>query len=136
MPDAEKRIWGREAFRVFLCHKAEAKKQASELKAQLRQFGVSSFVAHKDIHPTKEWQTEIENALYSMDALVAMLSEGFHESLWTDQEAAVPLGGVPVILVRLGKDPAGLLKVPVTQCPWDRVDREPVAIHQARLCAL
>jgi hypothetical protein len=31
-------------------------------------------------------QNEIETALESMDAFVALLTENFHESLWTDQE--------------------------------------------------
>jgi hypothetical protein len=51
----------------------------------LRSFGVSAFVAHENIEPTK-WQDEIEKALLSMNALAAILMPGFHESKWTDQE--------------------------------------------------
>ncbi len=83
-PTAVERIWGKEGYRLFLSHKAEVKKKTSELKEQLEVYGVSSFVAHQDIRPTKEWQDEIENALASMDAFVALLTEKFHNSYWTD----------------------------------------------------
>lgn len=62
------------------------KKEAAALKDSLSIYGISCFVAHMDIHPTKEWQSEIENALSSMDSLVALMTKDFHNSLWTDQE--------------------------------------------------
>ena len=106
----EKRIWDDDCFRVFLGHKAEVKEQAAVLKQGLRVFGVSCFVAHDDIHPTKEWQDEIESALFSMDALVALMTEGFHESDWTDQEVGVAFGReVPIIAVKFGRDPYGFV---------------------------
>ncbi len=109
-PDATKRIWGDKGFRVFLSHKSEVKKKTADLKGQLSLFGVSCFVAHEDIHPTKAWQDEIENALASMDGFVALMSEKFHDSLWTDQEVGFAFArGVPIIAVRLGKDPYGFI---------------------------
>ena len=84
--DAEKRIWGDRGFRLFVSHKAEVKKEVAELKEKLGFFGVSAFVAHQDISPTKAWQDEIENALHSMDAFAALMTEDFHDSNWTDQE--------------------------------------------------
>ena len=50
-PNATKRIWGDEGFRVFLSHKSEVKKETAALKEGLRLFGISCFVAHEDIHP-------------------------------------------------------------------------------------
>lgn len=109
-PDATKRIWGDDGFRVFLSHKSEVKKETAVLKEGLRLFGISSFVAHEDIHPTKAWQDEIENALSSMDGFVALMTEGFHDSNWTDQEVGFAVArGVPIIAVRLGKDPYGFI---------------------------
>ena len=84
--DTATRIWGTAGYRVFLSHKDSVKKTATTLKEGLRVFGVSAFVAHKDIHPTKQWQDEIEAALASMDAFVAFMSKTFHDSNWTDQE--------------------------------------------------
>jgi hypothetical protein len=121
LPEVERRVWGDEGYRVFLSHKAEVKKQAAELKERLRPYGISCFVAHQDIHPTKEWQDEIETALASMDALVALLTEGFHDSLWTDREVGFAFGcGVPIVAVRLGKDPYGFIgKFQALSCGWD-----------------
>ncbi len=108
--DAANRIWGEGSFRVFLSHKSEVKKETAGLKEQLRQYGISCFVAHEDIEPTKEWQGEIENALASMDGFVALLTERFHDSNWTDQEVGFAFArGVPIIAVRLGKDPYGFI---------------------------
>lgn len=109
-PDATKRIWGDVGFRVFLSHKSEVKKETAALKDGLRLFGISCFVAHEDIHPTKAWQDEIENALASMDGFVALMTEDFHDSNWTDQEVGYAVArGVPIIAVRLGKDPYGFI---------------------------
>ena len=109
-PDATKRIWGEEGFRLFLSHKSEVKKETAELKDQLCLFGISCFVAHEDIHPTKTWQDEIENALASMDGFIALLTAVFHASDWTDQEVGFAFArGVPIIAVRLGKDPYGFI---------------------------
>ncbi len=108
--DTTKRIWGEEGFRLFLSHKSEVKKETSDLKNRLHLFGISCFVAHEDIHPTKAWQDEIECALASMDGFVALLTAKFHDSEWTDQEVGFALArGVPIIAVRLEKDPYGFI---------------------------
>ncbi|OFV85047.1 MAG: TIR domain-containing protein [Acidobacteria bacterium RIFCSPHIGHO2_02_FULL_67_57] len=121
------RIWGDDGYRMFLSHKAEVKKNAAELKEALAVFGVSCFVAHQDIPPTKEWQDEIENALASMDAFVALLTERFHDSMWTDQEVGYALArGVSMIAVKLGKDPYGFIgKFQALACGWEEA---PVAL--------
>jgi hypothetical protein len=130
LPEAEKRIWGNQGFRLFLSHKAEVKKKATDLKTRLEQFGVSCFVAHEDIHPTKEWQDEIENALFSMDAFLALMTDRFHDSDWTDQEVGVAFGrGVPIVSFKLGKDPYGFIgKFQALSCSWDAVPKEIVKI--------
>ncbi|MCH8204630.1 MAG: toll/interleukin-1 receptor domain-containing protein, partial [Candidatus Hydrogenedentes bacterium] len=108
--DALVRIWGDGHVRVFLSHKATCKENASKLKQALARYGISCFVAHEDIEPTEEWQREIERALFSMDALVALLTEDYHNSNWTDQEVGVAIGrNVLLIAVRLGSDPYGLM---------------------------
>lgn len=119
-PAAADRIWGATGYRVFLSHKTEVKRQTSELKSQLEIFGCSAFVAHEDIHPTKAWQDEIESALATMDAFVALLTDGFHDSLWTDQEVGFAVGrGIPIIAVRLGRDPYGFIgKFQAMACDW------------------
>lgn len=130
LPEAERRIWGDQGFRLFLSHKAEIKKKAADLKSRLEVFGISCFVAHADIHPTKEWQTEIENALFSMDALLALMTDEFHDSDWTDQEVGVAFGrGVPIISLRLGKDPYGFIgKFQALSCSLEAAPKEIVKI--------
>ncbi len=103
-------LWGEGLLRVFISHKAEDKVLAKNIKGSFRVYGIASFVAHEDIVPMHEWQTEIERALFSMDLLVALLTEKFSESNWTDQEIGVAIGReVPVIPVRMGKDPYGFI---------------------------
>jgi hypothetical protein len=107
---AAERIWVSGTYRVFLSHKSEVKKETAEVKKELAPFGISSFVAHEDVHPTEEWQEEIENALASMDAFVAFLTEDFHDSFWTDQEVGYAVArGVPIIAVKFGIDPYGFI---------------------------
>jgi hypothetical protein len=120
-PKAIHRIWGNEGYRLFLSHKAEVKKDAADLKERLAPFGISCFVAHEDIHPTKEWQDEIENALLSMDAFAALMTDKFHNSLWTDQEVGFAVArGVPIIALKLGLDPYGFIgKFQALSCGWD-----------------
>lgn len=115
------RIWIKDYFRAFLSHKTEVKKETSILKENLKSFGVSCFVAHEDIFPTKEWQNEIENALQTMDSFIALLTDDFHDSLWTDQEVGFAFGrGVPIISVKLGKDPYGFIgKFQALSSTWE-----------------
>ena len=129
-PAATSRIWGNEGFRIFLSHKSEVKKETAELKDRLNIFGASCFVAHEDIHPTQTWQDEIESALSTMDAFVALTTEKFHDSDWTDQEVGFAFGrGVPIISVKLGKDPYGFLgKFQALSCSWETAAKELVNI--------
>lgn len=126
LPEAEKRIWGDSGYRLFLSHKSEVKVEVAKLKEDLAFFGITCFVAHEDIKPTKEWQSEIENALDSMDALAALLIADFHNSDWTDQEVGFALGrGVPIVPVKLGQDPCGFIgKSQALPCTWETAAKE------------
>lgn len=103
-------LWGEGSIRVFISHVAKDKTLATEIQDGLADFEIASFVAHEDIEPTAEWQTEIERALFSMGMLVALLTEGFSKSKWTDQEVGIAIGrGVPIVSVALGVDPYGFI---------------------------
>jgi len=103
-------FWRKEMFRLFVSHLAIHRAFAAELQESLLDFGISCFIAHNDIEPTQEWQTQIETALSTCDALVALLHENFHNSNWTDQEIGFAMGrGVPVYSVRFGQDPYGFI---------------------------
>lgn len=106
---SEPLFWGGGKLKVFLSHLSIHKLFASELQTALARLGISAFVAHEDIEPDAEWQDEIEKALRTCDALVALLHPDFNKSTWTDQEVGYALGrGVPVFSVRLGVSPYGL----------------------------
>lgn len=126
MPVAEEvvindRIWNNGNLRIFLSHKAEHKVETAKLQEELATYGIASFVAHNDIEPTREWQNEIENALHTMDVLVALLTDRFQESNWTDQEIGFALGRKKqVIAVRMGTDPYGFIgRYQAVTATWD-----------------
>lgn len=103
-------IWKAGYLRLFVSHKAEYKEHAFKLKLELNDYGIDAFVAHEDIEPTKVWLREIENALHSCDIMVALMTEQFSESNWTDQEIGAAFGrNIQVIPVKVGKDPYGLI---------------------------
>ena len=109
-PGVEPPFWEKGALRVFLTHLSGHRAFAALLQEALLDFGISCFVAHNDIEPTLEWQSEIESALATSDALVALLHKDFHLSRWTDQEIGFAMGrGVPVYSVRFEEDPYGFI---------------------------
>ena len=84
---------------------------ASDLKDELQHLGMSAFVAHNDIQPSREWQDEIRMALSSMHMLVTLLTDEFRGSNWTDQEVGFALGlGIPALPVKVSIDPYGFLR--------------------------
>ena len=85
-------FWKEGTFKVFISHLAIHRRFAGELQEQLATLGISAFVAHNDIEPTAEWQTEIEKGLATCDSLVALLHSDFHKSNWTDQEIGLSWG--------------------------------------------
>lgn len=106
----EATFWKPGHFKLFISHISSFKITVTHLKNRLERYGISSFVAHEDIEPTKLWEKEIERGLFSMDALCAILMPGFKESNWTDQEVGVAIGrGVLVIPIRKKLDPYGFI---------------------------
>ena len=123
----ENRFW------LFVSHKNKDKRIAKGLKENLEKYGISSFVAHEDIHPSSEWVVEIEKALFSMDALVAILTEDFSKSIWTNQEIGVAFGRSTFILsVRMGEDPSGFIGKIQALTPKSRYHKDisdQIALH-------
>lgn len=85
-------IWNMDYFRLFISHISENKGSAKNLKVSLDKWGIHGFVAHEDIEPTKEWAVVLTDALFSMNALCAILVEKFKYSSWCDQEVGFALG--------------------------------------------
>jgi hypothetical protein len=97
-------------FRLFISHIAIHKARAIHLKGCLTEYGIDGFVAHEDIEPTVEWQSEIEKALRTMDAFLAIHTVGFAKSIWTQQEVGYAVWrGVKIISLQMGEDPTGFI---------------------------
>lgn len=116
-------------FRLFICHLADAKDKATRLRDCLAPYRISGFVAHEDIHPTAEWQLEIERALFSMDAFLAIHTRGFSKSFWTQQEIGFAVArGVKIISFKMGEDPTGFISkrqaLPRLKRPAEEIAKE------------
>ena len=80
----------------------------SAMKNELSRWGVSAFLAHEDIEPSREWMQEVEAGLDTMEVLAAVVEPGFKESDWCAQEVGFALGRkVDIIPLRAGLDPFG-----------------------------
>lgn len=105
------KIWpDKKLFRLFISHISKDKEKATRLRDCLTPFFISGFVAHQDIHPTALWQVEIERALHAMDAFLAIHTDGFSKSVWTQQEIGFAVArGVKIISFKMGEDPTGFI---------------------------
>ncbi len=103
-------FWQPGFFRLFISHTSTNRESAHRLKRALAEYKIAAFVAHDDIEPTKEWETEIERALRTMDAMSAIITPDFPESRWCDQEVGFAIGRGKLV-VPLCKDalPHGFL---------------------------
>lgn len=101
-------FWADGQLKVFVSHLSSNKERMSQMKAELAPWGVSAFIAHEDIEPSREWMDEVEAGLGTMEVLVAVVEPGFKESDWCAQEVGFALGRkIDVIPLRAGFDPFG-----------------------------
>lgn len=109
-PEDVDRIWSAGAFRLFISHTSANKEHAANIARVADRIGVHGFVAHDTIEPTTEWQSVIETALMTCDALVAIVTPDFIESRWCDQEVGFVMARQrPVLAISSGADPHGFL---------------------------
>ena len=102
--------WKPHYARVFLSHSAANKKFVGEVADELALVGIHGFVAHDTMAFSKPWQSQIEQALRSMQAFVAIIHPEFNPSAWCHQEVGWARGRrVPFYAVRYGADPAGFI---------------------------
>lgn len=96
------RPWGSLPVSLFLSHHHDQRFEVGEVKRILStRYGIDAFVAHDDIHPSKQWREVIKAGLTTCHALAAFLHPNFHGSQWCDQEVRWAMGrGVPIIPIR------------------------------------
>lgn len=101
-------FWVEGQLKVFISHLSSNKDRMSAMKAELAHWGISAFIAHEDIEPSREWMNEVEAGLETMEVLVAVVEPGFKESDWCAQEVGYALGRhIDIIPLRAGLDPFG-----------------------------
>jgi hypothetical protein len=118
--------WGQGQLKLFMSHLAVQQAFVGQVGQHLNWYGVSSFVAHVSIEPSEEWQSVIEAALRSCDAMAVFLHRGFHESLWCDQEVGFVIARrAPVLPIAIEPMPYGFMgKLQAARCqpgedPWN-----------------
>jgi len=126
----EPTFWQRGFYRMFISHLTKDKLLAVDLKRVLGTLGISCFVAHEDIEPTKVWQDEIVKALITADSLCAIISPDILTSKWCDQEVGFALGrDLLCISLMYGEKPYGILGMSQgVQCQGKGTNKVAVAI--------
>lgn len=95
---------------AFLSHSHINLAIANEVASILRVFGLSGFIAHRDLESGSEWREEIQRQLREASLLVAIVSSHFAESDWTDQEVGFALArGIPIVPINAGLAPYGFM---------------------------
>ena len=120
---------------MFISHLTDDKSVAGDLKRVLGTLGISCFVAHEDIEPTKVWQDEIVKALKTTDALCVIVTPGLVNSKWCDQEVGFALGrDILCVSLMYGEKPYGILGMSQgVQCQGKDTNKVAVAIFDV-LC--
>jgi hypothetical protein len=102
--------WREGTYRVFVSHTMAHKGPAEGLRRWNEPIGVECFVAHSSILATRRWRDDIEAALRTCDAFVALVTEDFIRSEWCDQEAGMAFALRKLIIpIRMGADPHGFI---------------------------
>jgi hypothetical protein len=101
-------LWHEGHVRVFLSHTARQKAFLGDVSSELAVVGVHGFVAHETMQIEKPWQRQIEIALRTCEAFVAIVHPEVLDSAWCHQEIGWASGrGVPMFFIRMGADPPG-----------------------------
>jgi hypothetical protein len=102
--------WKTGYVRLFISHSALHKEFVGDVANELAVVGIHGFVAHDTMAVSKPWQKQIEQALRSMEAFVALVHPEFNDSAWCQQEVGWAFGRrVPKYAVRMGNDPVGFI---------------------------
>ncbi len=129
-------LWEENLLRVFISHRDKHKAVANELAKSLVPFGVTAFVAHDAIKPMKEWEHEILNGLNTMEVMLVLLTDDFHESEWTNQEVGFAVAkGIPIICVKAQNiDPKGFIgSKQALKAAYEHIVQSASEIHKSLL---
>jgi len=83
---------------------------AGKVKFSLEDYGLEAFLAHEDIEPSAEWVDTILAELESCNIFIAIITENFYESDWTDQEIGIAFAyNKKIMPIKLSVDPKGFI---------------------------
>lgn len=95
---------------TFISYAKDIKRTAGRIKEYLDQYGFNCFLAHEDIPPQTEWPAEILNALERCDLFLPLLTPGFIESFYCQQETGFAYcRDVEILPVYISKAPMGMI---------------------------
>lgn len=77
------------ALNAFISYAHGDRHIAGQVKKEFADYGINSFLAHEDVEPTVQWQTEITKNLKACTLFVPLISTRFRDSKWTDQEVGM-----------------------------------------------
>jgi hypothetical protein len=107
-------------IQIFLSYSHKSRKLAGEFKEGLEYFDFSVFLAHEDIKPSAQWRAEIRKNLRDCDVFIPLLTRGFLESDWTDQETGIALAlKKKIIPVKVHQNPHGFIDA-VQAMKWNK----------------
>jgi hypothetical protein len=97
-------------MQTFISYASDIKKTAGRIKAYLDRYGFNCFLAHEDIQPQTEWPKEIIAALEQCDLFLPLLTTGFIESFFCQQETGFAYcRDVEILPVMISKAPMGMI---------------------------
>lgn len=98
-------------IRGFLGYSTADKEMAGRIKDNLEFYGIEIFLAHETLEISDEWRETILGELKECDFYIALVSQNFKESEWTDQEFGSALArNVPIYPLGFGLKPYGFFE--------------------------
>ncbi len=95
---------------TFISYSSGNKRTAGKIKNYLDKFGFNCFLAHEDIPPQTVWPKEILAALKRCDLFLPLLTSGFVESFFCQQETGFAYcKGTEILPVMISKAPMGMI---------------------------
>jgi hypothetical protein len=95
---------------TFISYASDIKKTAGRIKGYLDRYGFNCFLAHEDIPPQTKWPEEIVKALKQCDLFLPLLTSGFIESFFCQQETGFAYcRDVEILPVMISKTPMGMI---------------------------
>lgn len=85
-PDGEQK-----AKKVFISYSVKDRGLAGQLKDGLKASGIDAFLAHEDIEPSEKWRDRIISDLKSSATFIALRTENYLRSPYTEQECGFAL---------------------------------------------